>query len=323
MAALLGSRIYATFTESEVASAARYIPRAEYLMLKVYNCIATEHDLKLVALAAFVCILASVAAIRLLRYARHSKGRMRRIWLTVSAISTGFGIWATHFIAMLAFTPGLPSGYNIVLTVASLVAAISLTGVGLTVSLMNWRHGPWIGGAIVAGGIAAMHYTGMAAFEVAGTVMWDPVLVAASILLGAAVGAIALPVGLHGDSERWKIGGALLLTLAICAHHFTAMGAASILPDPSIAVSQAALPAEWLAFGVAIASLAILGLAAGNVAPPIATAYGYLVVKVASRNIQDFTPDVQRVLSGGQGQFVHEGLDREDVQERPEPTQCR
>jgi diguanylate cyclase (GGDEF)-like protein/PAS domain S-box-containing protein len=231
-------------------------------MLKIYNCIATEHDLKLVGLAAFVCILASVAAIRLLRYARHSKGRMRSIWLTVSAISTGFGIWATHFIAMLAFTPGLPGGYNIVLTVMSLIVAIALTGVGLTVSLNEkWRHGPWIGGAIVAGGIAAMHYTGMAAFEVAGTILWDPVLVAASIAIGAVIGAIALPVGLHGDREGWKIGGALLLTLAICGHHFTAMGAASIIPDPSIAVSQTALPAEWLAFAVAVASLAVLGMA--------------------------------------------------------------
>ena len=234
-------------------------------MLKIYNCIATEHDLRLVALAAFVCIIASVAAIRLLRYARNSNGRMRGVWLTVSAISTGFGIWATHFIAMLAFTPGLPSGYNIVLTVVSLIVAISITGIGLTVSLIDWRHGSWIGGAIVAGGIAAMHYTGMAAFEVGGTVIWDPVLVAASILLGAAIGAIALPVGLHGDSESWKIGGALLLTLAICSHHFTAMGAASIIPDPSITVSQTALPAAWLAFGVAIASLAILGMATAAV----------------------------------------------------------
>ena len=131
--------------------------------------------------------------------------------------------------------------------------------------LIDWRHGPWIGGAIVAGGIAAMHYTGMAAFEVGGIVIWDPVLVAASILLGAVIGAIALPVGLHSDREAWKIGGALLLTLAICGHHFTAMGAASIIPDPSITVSQTALPAEWLAFGVAIASLAILGMAAAAV----------------------------------------------------------
>src|SRR5580692_8602405 len=235
-------------------------------MLKIYNCIATAHDLRLVALAAFVCVLASITAIKLLRYARISTGQMRGIWLAVSAISTGFGIWATHFVAMLAFTPGIPSGYNIVLTILSLVAAILLTGAGLTVSLIaNWRPGPWVGGAIVAGGIAAMHYTGMAAFEIAGVVLWDPVLVVASIVLGAVIGAVALPVGLHGDGAKWTIGGALLLTLAICSHHFTAMGAVSIIPDPAIEVSQAALPAGWLAIGVAIASLGILGLATAGV----------------------------------------------------------
>ena len=191
---------------------------------------------------------------------------MRGVWLAVSAISTGFGIWATHFVAMLAFTPGIPSGYNIVLTILSLIAAILLTGAGLAVSLTpNWRHGPWIGGAIVAGGIAAMHYTGMAAFEIAGIVLWDPALVVASIVLGAAIGAAALPVGLHGKDEKWKIGGAVLLTLAICSHHFTAMGAVSIIPDPTIEISQSALPAGWLAVGVALASFAIIGLALAGV----------------------------------------------------------
>jgi diguanylate cyclase (GGDEF)-like protein/PAS domain S-box-containing protein len=235
-------------------------------MLKVYSCIANAHDLKLVALAALVCILASFAAMNLLRHARKANGRMRDVWLAVSAISTGFGIWATHFVAMLAFTPGIPSGYNIILTMLSLVAAVLLTGAGLAISLTpNWRHGPWVGGAIVAGGIAAMHYTGMAAFEVAGTILWDPVLVVTSILLGAAIGAVALPVGLRGSEEKWKIGGAVLLTLAICSHHFTAMGAVSIIPNPTIEVSQSAVPAEWLAVGVAIASFAIIGLALAGV----------------------------------------------------------
>ena len=235
-------------------------------MLKVYSCIANAHDLKLVALAALICVLASFAAINLLHHARKSSDQMRGMWLAVSAISTGFGIWATHFVAMLAFTPGIPSGYNIVLTILSLVAAILLTGAGLAVSLTaNWRHGPWIGGAIVAGGIAAMHYTGMAAFEVAGIVLWDPVLVAASIVLGAAIGAVALPVGLHGNNEKWKIGGAVLLTLAICSHHFTAMAAVSIIPDPTMEISPSALPAGWLAVGVAIASFGIIGLALAGV----------------------------------------------------------
>jgi len=236
-------------------------------MFKVYDCIAYAHDLRLVGLAALVCVLASFAAINLLRYARKSSGQMRWLWLAVSAVSTGFGIWATHFVAMLAFTPGIPSGYNIVLTILSLIAAILLTGAGLAVSLIpNWRHGPWIGGAIVAGGIAAMHYTGMAAFEIAGIILWDPVLVAASIVLGAAIGAVALPVGLHGNNEKWKIGGAVLLTLAICSHHFTAMGAVSIIPDPTVEISQLALPAAWLAVGVAIASFGIIGLALAGVA---------------------------------------------------------
>ena len=97
-------------------------------MLKIYTCIATAHDLRLVGLAAVICALASLAAINLLRHARRSTRRMQNVWLAVSAISTGFGIWATHFIAMLAFSPGIPSGYNIFLTALSLIAAIVLTG---------------------------------------------------------------------------------------------------------------------------------------------------------------------------------------------------
>jgi diguanylate cyclase len=235
-------------------------------MMKIYNCIANAHDLRLVGLAAFVCMLASYAAINLLRHARNSQGRMRAVWLAISAISTGFAIWATHFIAMLAFTPGIPSGYNTMLTVLSLVGAVMLTGVGLTVSLApNWRHGPWVGGALVAGGIAAMHYIGIAAFEVAGVILWDPAFVVTSIVLGAVIGTTALPVGLSGNDERSKIAGAALLTLAICSHHFTAMAAVSIIPDPTMEISAAALTPGWLAVGVAIASFAVVGLAVAGV----------------------------------------------------------
>src|SRR3954452_20303008 len=151
-------------------------------MLKIYNCIATAHDLKLVALAALICVLASFAAINLLHHARKSRGHMRGVWLAVSAISTGFGIWATHFVAMLAYSPGIPSGYNIILTLLSLVAAILLTGVGLSIASGNRvPAGRWVGGATVGGGIAAMHYTGMAAFEIAGRIQWDPFFVVISI----------------------------------------------------------------------------------------------------------------------------------------------
>lgn len=236
-------------------------------MLAVYSCIVNEHDLRLVVLAAIICALASFTAISLLHHVRKSTGQMRNLWLAVSATSTGFGIWATHFIAMLAFSPGIPSGYNIALTFLSLIAAIILTGFGLTVALTRTLPAAaWLGGAIVGGGIATMHYTGMAAFEVEGRILWDPALVAASILLGALIGATALPAGLRDGSLRSKVYGALLLTAAICSHHFTAMGAVSIIPDPSIEVSTTALPTSWLAIAVALASFAIILLAFAGLA---------------------------------------------------------
>ena len=195
--------------------------------LKVLNCITTEHDLRLVGLAVVICALASMTAINLLHHVRGTNGHMRLVWLAVSATTTGFGIWATHFIAMLAFSPGIPNAYNILLTCISLIAAILLTGTGLAVALAPIRMGTWLGGTIVGGGIAAMHYIGMAAFEIQGRIVWDPTLVAASIVLGGLLGAAALAAGLHSNGWRWRVVGALLLTLAICSHHFTAMAAAA------------------------------------------------------------------------------------------------
>jgi diguanylate cyclase len=236
-------------------------------MLTVYNCIVDQHDLRLVVLAALVCSVASFAAISLLHHVRRSVGYMRAVWITVSAVSTGFGIWATHFVAMLAYEPAIPNAYSTGLTSLSLIAAIVLTGAGLAVGVSSIsRGGPWIGGALVGGGIAVMHYTGMAAFEVQGRILWDPTLVFISIALGAVIGAAALPVGLRGDLLKWKLLGALLLTLAICSHHFTAMGAASLIPDPTISISDTALPSGLLAIAVAVASAVILILALAGVA---------------------------------------------------------
>ena len=235
-------------------------------MLKVYSCLVHEHDLRLVGLAALVCIVASFAAVTFLHHVLRTQGYLRTVWTWGTATATGFGIWATHFIAMLAFSPALPTGYNITLTAVSLVAAILLTRVGLAVALSTVSFGRWYGGAIVGGGIAAMHYTGMAAFEVPGRLVWDPMLVVVSIALGTMIGAVALPVGLRNRTWTSLVGGTVLLTLAIVSHHFTAMAAAAIIPDPRFEVSPLAIPTGWLAVLVSAAAFAILLLAFAGLA---------------------------------------------------------
>ena len=116
-------------------------------MLTVYTCLVYEHDLRLVALAGIICAIASFTAVNLLHHVTRTQGVLRRVWLYVAATTTGFGIWATHFIAMLAFTPGIQNGYNVALTFVSLFAAILLTGVGLSTALSTAvPHARWVGG---------------------------------------------------------------------------------------------------------------------------------------------------------------------------------
>jgi PAS domain S-box-containing protein len=230
-------------------------------MFRVLTCLTTEHDWRLVIIAGVVCFLASLTAINLFHRACATEGRARATWITAAGAATGCGIWATHFIAMLAYDPGVSIAYNIGLTALSLAAAATVTAIGLAVAVYNQANfGAAFGGAIVGGGIAVMHYTGMWAVELPGRVTWWPGLVIVSILLGILFGMAALSIAAHRNGMRSVALAAVLLTLAIVSHHFTAMGAVEILPDPTRVITAFSLSPPTLAVAVASAAMAILGM---------------------------------------------------------------
>ena len=71
-------------------------------MFRILTCLGTEHDWRLVVVAGVICFLASMTAISLFGRARVATGRARATWIAAAGAATGCGIWATHFIAMLA-----------------------------------------------------------------------------------------------------------------------------------------------------------------------------------------------------------------------------
>src|ERR1700759_2080765 len=157
-----------------------------------------------------------MAAISLFYRARTSQGQMRAIWLGLDALVGGCGIWATHFIAMLAYDPGSGAGYSIRVTVLSLVFAVLINGVGLGVALSGERRAfAAIGGAIVGIGVAAMHYTGMMALELPARLNWSLDIVFSSVVLGSLFGAAALVIASRADSFRRSAAATVLLTVAI------------------------------------------------------------------------------------------------------------
>jgi diguanylate cyclase (GGDEF)-like protein/PAS domain S-box-containing protein len=230
-------------------------------MFRIVSCLTNEHDWRLVLLAAGVCFLTSFAAIHLFHRALATVGRARLMWLITTAAATGYGIWATHFIAMLAYTPGLPTGYDLLLTILSLFAAAIVTGCGFVIAVAAQdRWAAPAGGAIVGVGVAVMHYTGMSALEVPGHLSWSPALVAASIVLGMLFAAAAIYVAARSRALPQALLAAALLTLAIVSHHFTAMGAAEVVPDPTVAFAALSLSPYALSVAIASAAVAVLGI---------------------------------------------------------------
>lgn len=234
-------------------------------MFSVFDFIFRDHDLWFVALAACVCLLSAYACVSLLRHAIRTDGRMRLIWTAVSAVSVGMGIWSTHFIAMLAFRPGFALQYDILLTGLSLLMAIGVCGAGLAVAIRGaTRADRFLGGAVIGVGISNMHYVGIAALLLDGQLGWNGSLVGASIFAGIVLSGLAVLVATEGGRGR-LFAGAGLLTLAICAMHFTAMGAADFSNCLPLVHNGPELDGGIMSIFVALITLFILGAALGSV----------------------------------------------------------
>jgi diguanylate cyclase (GGDEF)-like protein/PAS domain S-box-containing protein len=228
-------------------------------MDRVLNCVSQQHDWRLVALAGIVCCLSGVAAIHLYRRA-YTGGRIQTTWAITAGVVTGCGIWATHFIGILAYQPGVAIAFDIPLTVLSLLAAAAITSAGFWIALgQRSRFNAPLGGGVVGVGIAAMHYTGIAALIMPATVQWSVPYVVASIGSGIALGAAALWIA----SLRGKFAtgaAAATLSLAILALHFTGMAAITLVDDPAHAIRPFSFDASALALAIAGAAIATLGM---------------------------------------------------------------
>ncbi len=234
-------------------------------MLKVLSCIATEHHYGLLAIATLVCILGSILTMRLYARVRRTTGVQKLNWLFMGGVIGGSTIWTTHFIAMLSFQPSLPHAYEPIQTIASLGVAIGMTTLGFLVTAIR-KAGPTIelGGAIMGGGIALMHYMGMSAYQIAGRIEWDPTYYGASIILGIVFGAIATSRIARPVTRFCKYGGVLAMIVAIVSMHFTGMTAITIVPDPFVFISAELISDSLMTVMVLSLMCVMLGLGAST-----------------------------------------------------------
>jgi NO-binding membrane sensor protein with MHYT domain len=141
-----------------------------------------------------------------------------------------------HFIGMLAFIMPMPVGYDLGLTLLSLVVAIGVTGFGFfmigtrQVTALEFV----LSGIFMGIGIVAMHYIGMAAMRMAADIRYDRVLVALSVLIAIGASIPALWLAFRTTLAWQRLLAAVVMGSAISGMHYTGMAAATFIAYPGM-----------------------------------------------------------------------------------------
>jgi diguanylate cyclase len=246
--------------------------------MKVLMCLVVEHDLRLVALAAFVIVSGGWVAVGLLQRATERTGTMRAGWSGLAAIAAGASIWCTHFIAMLAYVVRAPFTFDAGLTAFSLIVAVVGAAAGIFVALSGGgRARVLLGGAMLGGTVAAMHYLGMLGYRVDGYVDWSVGYVVASVAIGAVLCALSMMHAVERPTKHSHAVAIALFVVAVVGLHFTGMAAYTV--TPMVTGAPIADTAAHSALAIAIAGVSSIIAATGIISFIIDTSASQEMVK--------------------------------------------
>ncbi|HWA50822.1 MAG TPA: MHYT domain-containing protein [Dongiaceae bacterium] len=223
------------------------------------------------ALSVLIAIQGSFVSLVLAREVGRFEGARRRLVLAMSAVTLGSSIWAMHFIGMLAYAMPVDVGYDLFLTLLSFLIAVLAVGIGYGVMTVvpsgNWRD---VAAAIfTGGGIAGMHYVGMAAVTGPVELIYQTLWVGISILVGIVAAGISLHLAFGTRLQARAALGAVVMGLAISGMHYAAMYGTIIEPvSPGAAIAAHVMDRNLLAIVVAIVAFIICATSMLLLVPP-------------------------------------------------------
>lgn len=195
-----------------------------------------HYNTALVLLSYAIAVFASFTALDLAARVRTSDGTGARAWIAAAAVAMGGGIWAMHFVGMLAWMMPMPVAYDSGITVASLLLPIVVTGIGLFVvnADASSTARTLAAGTMMGAGIVSMHYLGMSGMRMQARLEYDPVLVGVSVLIAIGASVAALRLAFRTGSGLQRFAAAGVMGLAVVGMHYTGMAAAIFVVDADL-----------------------------------------------------------------------------------------
>lgn len=230
----------------------------------------TYYDYRLVAVSVFIAICAAYAALGLAGRVRAAEATAKVFWIGGGACAMGAAIWSMHYIGMLAFQLPMRVRYNVPLVLISLLAAVLSSAIAFVFTSRDTpRRGELLLSSVVmGGGIATMHYIGMAAMRMRCVCVYDWRIVALSVVIAIVVSGVAL-ASLRSESRfaGWhQFAAAVLLGAAVCSMHYTGMAAAHFWRSNGTVDFSDTIAVGWLGgIGIAAGTLLLIGIALGSV----------------------------------------------------------
>lgn len=220
----------------------------------------------LICVSLIVAFIASFTALDTAGRVAVSHGWSARFWLLVGGTAMGIGIWAMHFIGMLAMMMPMTMRYDTRLTIFSLMVAIlaSIFAFSQTVGGQHLTRQRLLCGTLILGmGVVVMHYLGMSALLIDPQPEWNRLLVALSVLIAFVASGVALWLAFHlrqGDHHLLLMRGlaSLVMGIAIAGMHYVGMAAAAFSHDSTMQPYGVSNPG--LAVWVSLITLSILGI---------------------------------------------------------------
>ncbi|MEV4611110.1 MHYT domain-containing protein [Kitasatospora sp. NPDC049258] len=176
-------------------------------------------------------------------------GPSRRNWLLTAAAAIGTGIWTMHFVAMFGFAvDGTELRYQVPLTLLSLLVAVLVVGLGVFIVGYGAHRGRslLLGGTATGLGVAAMHYLGMAAVRMHGTLSYSAGTVGLSVLIAVGAATAALWATVTIRTLPAAGGAALIMGVAVSCMHYTGMAAVHVHMHPARTELGGATPMEFI-----------------------------------------------------------------------------
>lgn len=227
-----------------------------------------HYDPVQVTLPIAVAILASYVWLVVSQHAGNALERVkRRIWLGVGGLCMGLGVWAAQLIGMAAFSLPGRTGYDLPTILLAMVPGILTCTLALvlisrvTISIIQL----WGASLLLGLGLAAAHYTGMAALRFEGLLRYDLGRFLLSIAVASALFALALWIKsrLRAKLPGWyiqtQIISAVVLGLAVSGMHYAAMAAAYFLRDTDGAMIDTPISVGGLA-ATALAATSVFSI---------------------------------------------------------------